>query len=190
MNSAGKMKSAAGKSILIGALAAASSASERRRRARRRRRDCAASGRARARAARPGAASGRTTSTSGELSRLAMRLSARSLLSPTRSSVRTSANSSASGPVHALDQPRDRTEEANACFDRHRQQIECIREVVADLLAARGRAAAEQKLGMMKPTTPKSHASRSVAPKGWPRVRRDQQRRKTPPATSRSRYAT
>ena len=74
-----------------------------------------------------------------------MRLSARSLLSPTRSSVRTSENSSAKAPFHALDQPRDRTEEANACFDRYRQQIECIGEVVADLRPARRRATTEQQ---------------------------------------------
>ncbi len=74
------------------------------------------------------------------------------------------------GPFHALDEPRDRTEEANACFDRYRQQIECIGEVVADLRSARCARRPRRRLGMAKAMTPKRPASRSVAPKGWPEI--------------------
>ena len=176
MKSAGKMKSAAGKSILIGALAAASSASERRRR-----RESSARLRSVWPSERPSCSpwsSDRTnevTSGSVEPLRHALERTLAALAHPQlgqheRELVRQ-------GPFRALDQPRDRTEEAEACFDRYRQQIECIGEVVADLRAARRGAAAEQELGDGEGDDSEGGCEQERRAEGLTGVRGEQERR-------------
>ena len=169
MKSAGKMKSAAGKSILIGALAAASSASERRRR-----RESSARLRSVCPSESPSCSpcrSDRTNDvTSGVSIRFAMRLSARSLLSPTRSSVSTSENSSANAPsVHSTSRaiaPKRPRPASTVTASRSSASGRSL------LISARraARRWPSRSLGTTNPTMPKAPASMIVAPNDWPEL--------------------
>ena len=163
MKSAGKMKSAVGKSILIGAFAASSSASERRRRE--------VVGQVAQRLAeretellaldqRPDERGhlGRVEALGHALERTLAPLADAKLRQDERELVGERA-------ARGLDEPRDRPVEPEPGLDRDGKQVECVRQVLVDAGAASRARRARTSRGMRYATTPKSSASSSAAPR-------------------------